>query len=294
MPQLELANLSNLDIPLSALQRTRVYEQSFEDGTSDLTEDNCTQTVQDEEVFAGKYALKVTIPAGETGYVETPTRPVSPGQLITFTIVHKEDENIADLKLQIVWRRSSGGIISIDEFTLDLTSEWTTVSRTISAPGNAVSMAIRISGTASDTADGNIFLDDIVMDLIGLVIRVDNKGRPMINIDDYLEPILVFSSQYQLSTTPLETEVLDLKGLKRRLFFFINAHDKPVYIDVLTSYSPSAEFISIRGTPIEIPANSIKPGIMNTDAYTYIKMRAWASESPSTGYFAVVVLGYYL
>ena len=198
MPQLELANLSNLDIPLSALQRTRVYEQSFEDGTSDLTEDNCTQTVQDEEVFAGKYALRVTIPAGETGYVETPTRPVSPGQLITFTIVHKEDENIADLKLQIVWRRSSGGIISIDEFTLDLTSEWTTVSRTISAPGNAVSMAIRISGTASDTADGNIFLDDIVMDLIGLVIRVDNKGRPMINIDDYLEPILVFSSQYQL------------------------------------------------------------------------------------------------
>ena len=89
MPQLELANLSNLDIPLSALQRTRVYEQSFEDGTSDLAENNCTQTVQDEEVFAGKYALKVTIPAGETGYVETPTRPVSPGQLITFTIVHK-------------------------------------------------------------------------------------------------------------------------------------------------------------------------------------------------------------
>jgi len=294
MPQLELANLSNLDIPLSALQRTRVYEQSFDDGTSDLTENNCTQTVQDEEVFAGRYALKVTIPAGETGYVETPTRPVSPGQLITFTIVHKEDENITGLKLQIVWRRSSGGVINIDEFTLDLASEWATVSRTISAPGNAVSMAIRISGTASDTADGNIYLDDIVMDLIGLVIRADNKGRPMINIDDYLEPILVFSSQYQLSTTPLETEVLDLKGLKRRLFFFINTHDKPVYVDVLTSYSPSAEFISIIGEPIEVPKESIRPGIMNTDAYTYIKMRAWASEAPSTGYFAVVVLGYYL
>ena len=294
MPQLELANLSNLDIPLSALQRTRVYEQSFDDGTSDLTENNCIQTVQDEEVFAGRYALKVTIPAGETGYVETPTRPVSPGQLITFTIVHKEDENIVDLKLQIVWRRSSGGVINIDEFTLDLASEWATVSRTISAPGNAVSMAIRISGTASDTADGNIYLDDIVMDLIGLVIRADNKGRPMINIDDYLEPILVFSSQYQLSTTPLETEVLDLKGLKRRLFFFINTHDKPVYVDVLTSYSPSAEFISIIGEPIEVPKESIRPGIMNTDAYTYIKMRAWTSEAPSTGYFAVVVLGYYL
>ena len=187
MPQLELANLSNLDIPLSKLQFTRVYEQSFENGTSDLTEHNCTQEVQDEEVFAGKYALKVTIPAGGTGYVETPTRPVSPGQLVTFSFVHKEGANITEVKLQVVWRRSSGGIISTDEFTLELSDTWTIVSRTISAPKNAVSMAIRVQATASDSGDGIIYLDDITMDLVGLVIRTDGAGNIMVSVQNFEE-----------------------------------------------------------------------------------------------------------
>ena len=187
MPQLELANLSNLDIPLSKLQFTRVYEQSFENGTSDLTEHNCTQEVQDEEVFAGKYALKVTIPAGGTGYVETPTRPVSPGQLVTFSFVHKEGANITEVKLQVVWRRSSGGIISTDEFTLELSDTWAVISRTISAPKNAVSMAIRVQATASNAGDGIIYLDDITMDLVGLVIRTDGAGNIMVSVQNFEE-----------------------------------------------------------------------------------------------------------
>jgi len=294
MPQIELANLSNLDIPLSSLQRTRVYQQSFEDGISDLTEHNCTQVVQDTEVFAGKYALRVTIPSGGTGYVETPTRPVSPNQLITFTIVHKEDSNIVDVKLQIVWRRSSGGIIDIDEFTLELSSEWATISRTISAPKNAVSMAIRIQATASDTGDGNLYLDDIVMDVIGFILKVDGQGRPMINIDDYLEPIIVVEKEYSVSTTGIDTEVFDMKGLKRRLIFLVNNHDKVVNVDVLTSYNPSGMFGKINDTPITVPPDSIKIGIMNGDAIRYIKLKIWASESPTKGNFLLHIMGYYL
>jgi len=181
-PQIDLYNLSNLDIPLSSVTRTRVYEQSFEDGTSDLTAYNCSQEVQDDVVYSGRYALRVTIPAGETGYVETPTRPVSPGQLVTFSFVHKEDANITEIRLGVVWRRSGGGIIAVDEFVLDLSSEWSVISRTIMAPKNAVSMAIRMYATASVDGDGTVYLDDITMDLVGIVVRTDGAGRMLIAI----------------------------------------------------------------------------------------------------------------
>ena len=182
MPQVELANLSNLDIPLSALQRTRVYEQTFENGTTDLTANNCTQNVQNTEVYAGQYALEVTVSAGQTGYVETPTRPVSPSQLVTFSFAHKENEYVESIKLAVVWRSASGREISVDEFSLTPSTSWQLDSRTVSAPKHAVSMAIRIIITAKSDGDAVVYLDDITMDLIGFTVRVDGEGNIKINI----------------------------------------------------------------------------------------------------------------
>ena len=184
MPQIDLANLSNIDIPLSTLARTRVYEQSFENGITDLIANNCSQEITSEDVYAGQHALKVTVSAGETGYVETPTRPVSPNQLITFSFAHKENEYVESIKLAIVWKRASGGIINIDEFSLTPSTLWQLDSRTITAPKNAVSMAIRIIITAKSDGDAVVYIDDITMDLIGQILRVDNVGNVMTSVQN--------------------------------------------------------------------------------------------------------------
>jgi len=64
------------DIPLSTLARTRVYEQTFEDGTTDTTVNNATQTVQSTEVYSGSYALQVTISAGQLSPLFTRKTPI--------------------------------------------------------------------------------------------------------------------------------------------------------------------------------------------------------------------------
>lgn len=178
------------DIPLTALARTRVYEQTFEDGTTDTVTNNAAQTVQSTEVYAGSYALQVTISAGETGYVETPQRPVSAGQKVTFAFAHKEDANITDIKLIVVWYRANGNVLSTEEFTLDITSSWKLEGRTVTAPQNVVYMALRIQATASSSADGNVYVDDITIDLVGQIFRVDGAGQIKVADTDLLEALI--------------------------------------------------------------------------------------------------------
>jgi len=182
-------NTDYIDVPLSSIVRLRVYEQDFEDGTTDTTTNNCTQTVQSSVVYAGTYALQVTISAGQTGYIETPTRPVSANQRVTFSFAHKEDANITDVKLIVVWRRSSGGIISEDEYTLTPSTSWTVDSRTLTAPNKATSMSVRMQGTASSGADGNVYVDEITMDLVGQILKVDGSGNLMVVIENDSVPI---------------------------------------------------------------------------------------------------------
>jgi len=177
------------DIPLSTLARTRVYEQSFEDGTSDLTADNATQTVQSSEVYSGSYALQVTISAGQTGYVETPVRHVSPNQEITVVFAHKEDANITDVKLIVVWYRTNMRELATEEFTLDVTDTWKLESRTVTAPKKAAYMAVRIQATAGSSADGNVYVDDITIDLVGQIFRVDGAGQIKVVDTDLLDEI---------------------------------------------------------------------------------------------------------
>jgi hypothetical protein len=180
-----LSKLQNIDVQVSSLLRIRAYEQDFEDGTTDLTAVNCTQTVQSTTVYAGNYALQVTIPAGQTGYVETPSRLVSPNQRVTFSIAHKEDANITDIRLVIVWYRSSGIIISVDEYPLTVSQNWTVDSITATAPRLATYMALRIQATASTDGDGNVYIDDITIDLVGQVFRVDANGNLLVAVDNF-------------------------------------------------------------------------------------------------------------
>jgi len=177
------------DIPLSTLARTRVYEQSFEGGTSDLTANNATQTVQSTEVYSGSYALQVTISAGQTGYVETPPRHVSASQQVTFVFAHKEDANITDIKLIVIWYRTNMHELAAEEFTLDVTDTWQLDSRTVTAPKRAAYMAIRIQATAG-SSDGNVYVDDITIDLVGQIFRVDGAGQIKVADTDLLEALI--------------------------------------------------------------------------------------------------------
>ncbi len=179
---LDFAYLQNIDVPVSALLALRVYLQDFETGTTDTTANNCTQTVQSTEVYAGSYALQATIAAGQTGYVETPSRPVAPNQRVTFAFAHKEDANITDVKLIVVWRRSSGGIINTEEYTLTPSTSWQLDARTVVAPKQAATMTLRIQATAG-ASEGNMYLDEITIDLVGQIFRVDAAGNLMIAIE---------------------------------------------------------------------------------------------------------------
>jgi len=190
---------------LSPLSRTRVYEQTFEDGTSDLTVYNATQTVQSAEVYAGTRALRVTVPAGQTGYVETPGRPVSPGQQVTFSFAHKEDGNITGVKLIAVWYSANGREMGTEEFTLTPTSTWVAVSRTIAAPKNSAYMALRMQATAG-AGDGNVYLDDMFIDLVGQICRTDGSGQIKVTdealYDEVRTPATGGTFQFTVSTTP--------------------------------------------------------------------------------------------
>jgi len=203
-----LANyLPNIDVPVSALLRLRIYEQTFEDGTTDLIAENCTQTVQSTQVYGGSYALDVTIADGVTGSVTTPTRPVSANQRVTFSFAHKENEYISDVKLIVIWRREAGGIIDTEEFTLTPSTSWQVDSRTLVAPKKATSMELRIQATASG-GEGHVYLDELAIDLVGQIFRVDGVGNLKVR-DDMLD--------VALSTRASESTLSDVKALLDKL-----------------------------------------------------------------------------
>jgi len=179
------------DIPLSTLIRTRIYEQNFEDGTTDTTAyGGATQEVQSDEVYSGSYALKVTIPAGTTAGIETPKVAVSPQQLITFSFVHKEDSNIDSVKLIISWYRSGGGLIYTEEKGLTLTTDWDIVELTAIAPSRSAYMTIKMEATAG-SSDGVVYIDDITMDIKGQILRVDKGGWLKVATKDEGDTIII-------------------------------------------------------------------------------------------------------
>ena len=184
-----LSNLDALDVKLSTLQRTRVYEQSFEDGTSDLTAYNCTQEVQDLEVFAGHYALKVTVSSGQSGYVETPRISISPYQMIKFSLVHKENEYVQSVKLVVIWRRIAGGEIERHEVTLTPFSEWIPEDVTLMSPKNTATMTIRFEITAKSGGNAIVYLDDIFMDRIGILMRQDSEGNVLVKDEGVINTV---------------------------------------------------------------------------------------------------------
>ncbi len=193
-------DLQNIDVPISSLVRIRVYEQTFETGTTDTTAENCTQEVQSDQVYAGNYSLKVTISAGQTGTITTPARPVSANQRVTFSFAHKEEGDITDVKLIVIWRRSSGGVISTEEFTLTPSTSWQVDSRTVVAPKQAVSMELRMQATAG-SSEGYVYLDEMVMDLVGQILRVDGAGNVMVSVENTPLDVNVINTSLTVSGT---------------------------------------------------------------------------------------------
>ncbi|MBW2673176.1 MAG: hypothetical protein JRD89_07140 [Deltaproteobacteria bacterium] len=179
------SHLPNMDVPVSSLLRIRVYDQTFEEGTSDLTAENCTQTVQTTEVYGGSYALDVSIADGVTGSVTTPARPVSANQRVTFSLAHKENAYISDIKLAVIWRRSSGGTIDAEEYALTPSTSWQVDSRTLTAPQNATTMELQVKATASG-GEGHAYLDELTIDLVGQILRTDAAGNVKVT-DDMLD-----------------------------------------------------------------------------------------------------------
>jgi len=225
-----------------AMLRLRVYEQGFEDGTSDLTATNCTQTVQDTEVFAGTYSLEVTVSAGQTGYVETPMRPVSANQKVTFSYAHKEDANITSLKLIVVWYRENLHEIDTEEYSLTPSTEWTLDARTVAAPKRAAYMALRIEATAG-SSDGHVYLDSITIDLAGQIFRVDGAGNLKIADSDVLEEL---QTKLDVTLSAFRDALLDdVKGAWR-----LGVEDLTVNSDEILNIA-SGEELAVNNLTIE-------------------------------------------
>jgi len=237
-----LSNLDALDVKLSTLQRTRVYEQSFEDGTSDLTAYNCTQEVQTSEVFAGHYALKVTVSSGQSGYVETPRVDISPYQTINFSLVHKENEYVQNIKLVVIWRRSAGGEIERYEVTLTPSSEWKPEDVTLMSPKNTATMTIRFEITAKTDGNAIVYLDDIFMDRIGILMRQDSEGNVLVKDEGVLSRLDI-----ELSTRASESTLSAIRAQTDKLVFDVNnrlAIQNPPNLDVLLSTRASESTLS--------------------------------------------------
>jgi len=246
------------DIPLSAMMRTRVYEQTFEDGTTDTSVNNATQTVQTSEVYAGTYALQVTIAAGNTGYVETPARPVSPGQKVTFSFAHKENANIVDIKLIVVWYRANLNVISTEEFTLTASTSWQVDTRTVTAPQNAAYMGLRMQATAG-ASDGNVYLDDMFIDLVGQIFRVDGAGQIKVADTDLLEELQTKAPKDEGETIEICTNAdisggvtAELKNFKRWTLYLKTADA----IDITIELSPDGgtTWFTVPESPVSFSA----------------------------------------
>jgi len=102
------------------------------------------------------------------------------------------------------------------------------------------------------------------------------------------KPDILMLTPRQITTTPQLSDLLDFTafgGLK--LFFMYNTQDVPVFVDFLTSYSPTGEFIPIR-EGVEVPANGSKIGVLS-ERHVYMKLRMYTNENPTSGQFMVSI-----
>ena len=131
-------------------------------------------------------------------------------------------------------------------------------------------------------------------EILVYIKKLLGKYRRVEGIYVFPKPVTVFTSEYNLSVNPLETEVIDLSDLPRKMFFLINKHDTKAYVDIMAGYSITGEFKSIRSTPIEVDKDSIRLAVSVEDPLVYVKTRMWTAENPSRGYFTIIVVGYSL
>ena len=155
-------------------------------GSTNLTASNCSYSISTDGETA---VLDVLIPAGNTGYVETPLLPVSPGQTMMFSFSHKEDDNVSSLKLIVVWYKKNGRENSREELGLPVSSTWSDASMTLVVPDNSAYVGLRMEATAGGS-DAHVYIDTMTMDFIGYIFRVDELGDIVVSLK---QPTAVYS-----------------------------------------------------------------------------------------------------
>ncbi|MHC1599230.1 MAG: RHS repeat domain-containing protein [Candidatus Methanospirareceae archaeon] len=267
---LDFEKLQNIDVPTSSLVRLRVYEQTFEDGGTDTTADNCTQEIQSSVVYGGSYALKVTIPAGVTGTVTTPSRPVSPNQRVTFAFAHKEEGDITSVKLDVIWLRKTGGVISIEEFELTPSTSWQVDSRTVTAPNQAASMQLRMQATAGSSG-GIVYLDEMTIDLAGQILRVDGAGNVMVSVENTPLDVSVTNTPLDVAVNNLPSEfplpadqVADLKNITGS----VSVTNLPSNYPLPASQVTDLKMVSVENTPLDVSVTNFPTDYPDTATHT--------------------------
>ena len=171
---------------VTSLARVRIYSEDFMRGSTNLTVSNCSYSISTDGETA---FLDVLIPAGNTGYVETPLLPVSPGQTMMFSFSHKEDDNVSSLKLIVVWYKKNGRENSREELGLPVSSTWSDASMTLVVPDNSAYVGLRMEATAGGS-DAHVYIDTMTIDLIGYIFRVDELGDIVVSLK---QPTAVYS-----------------------------------------------------------------------------------------------------
>jgi len=163
---------------VTSLARVRIYSEDFTRGSTNLTASNCSYSISTDGETA---VLDVLIPAGSTGYVETPLLPVSPGQTMMFSFSHREDDNVLSAKLTVVWYKKNGRENSREELGLVVSSAWSDATVTLVVPDNSAYVGLRMEATAG-VSDAHVYIDTMTVDLIGYIFRVDELGDIVVRL----------------------------------------------------------------------------------------------------------------
>jgi len=90
--------------------------------------------------------------------------------------------------------------------------------------------------------------------------------------------------EYFVSTTPIETDVVDLSLFGgQKLFFLKNDQDVSVLVDFLAGYLPMGDFYTLR-SDVNVPSGEIRVALLN-ERHPYMKLRMRSPSPPSKGRF---------
>ena len=122
------------------------------------------------------------------------------------------------------------------------------------------------------------------VEILNELKRIRGKFLKDEGIYIFPKPDLHVLPEYFVSTTPIETDVIDLSNYGgQKLFFLKNDQDVSVLVDFLAGYLPTGDFYTLR-SDVEVPANDMRVALLN-ERHLYVKLRMRASSPPTSGRF---------